>query len=174
MNLAMMILSPICAIGGFLFKLYVDKFTDYRIMVKEKRIKEVEFKLRDFYCPLYTNLKTESLIGNEFVDLKGSIVFEIEKFVMDAHVDNQKIIKMNMVGANPPEKIRAKLSLYYDHITLQKLTYDLQQKSSAESVFIAFMIASKKVPYDKDLVELVRLEINALRKELDTLLVSVV
>ena len=143
-------------------------------MVKEKRIKEIEFKLRDFYCPLYTNLTTESLIGNVFVDLKGSIVFEIEKFVMDAHVENQKIIKSNMVCANPPEQIRAKLAVYYDHITLQKLTYDLQQKSNAESVFIAFIMASKKVPYDKDLVELIQVEIDKLRQELDKLLGSVV
>ena len=174
MNLVMVILTPMCAVAGFVFRLYVDKFTEHHLTVREKRIKQVEFKLNDFYCPLYTNLRAETIIGNEFVNLKGALVFEIERFVLEAHVDNQRIIKTNMVVANPPDKLRTKLGAYYDHVTLQKLTHDLQQKSTAESVFITFMMASKKMPYDKELVALIDAEIGALRRELDAMLNSIV
>ena len=37
----MLILSPICAVAGFIFKLYVDKFTEHKIGLSEKKIKEV-------------------------------------------------------------------------------------------------------------------------------------
>lgn len=172
MSLAV-ILTPIFAVAGFVFRLYVDKFTEFKVTAREKRVKDVEFKLKDFYCPLYSNLQAETLIG-AFDALKGSLVFELERFVLDAHLDNRRIIKEHMVVANPPEALRTRLATYYDHVTLQKLTYDLQQKSSAEGIFVAFMLASKKIPYDKDLVELVDAEIARLRRELDELLGSVV
>lgn len=173
MNLAVVILSPIFAVAGFVFRLYVDKFTEFKVTAREKRVKDVEFKLKDFYCPLFSNLQAETLI-QDFASMKGALVFEVEKFVLDAHLDNRRIIKENMVAANPPASLRTRLATYYDHVTLQKLTYDLQQKSAAEGIFVAFMLASKKIPYDKELVEQVDAEIARLRRELDGLLDSVV
>ena len=164
----MIIVSPICAVAGFIFKLYVDKFSKYQTRVKENRIKEIEYKLKDFYFPLYTNLNNETIVTREFVNLKSNLVFEIEKFVLNGHVENQQLIKKHMVKINPEQSLKDLLIQYFDHITVYKLSHDIQQND-----FNIFFI-TKTIPYPKDLFAKVTTEINKLRLELDTLHNSIV
>lgn len=168
MNLAVIVLSPLCAAAGFMLKLYVDKFTEHKILVKERKIKDLEYKLRDFYFPLYTNLKTETIISGAFVNVKGSaLVLELEKFVLKAHVDNQAIIKTHMVGVNPDKTIQKWLTEYSDHITIYKLIQDV----APDDFILNF---SKKVAYPKELFGLIETELAVLRAELDALHNSIV
>ena len=165
MSIAIIILSPICAAAGFIFKLYVDKFTEHKINLKEKKIKSVEYKLKEFYCPLYTNLNNQTIISRECVNLKGELIFEIEKYVLSTHIDNQSIIKNHMVTVNPDKKIQKLLLEYHDHITVYKLMNDMQTISNSEML----LFLTKSVPYPKQLFELIETELNVLRLELDTL-----
>jgi hypothetical protein len=167
MNTAVIVLSPICAAAGFVFKLYVDKFTEHKLLLKEKKIKDLEYKLKEFYFPLYTNLKTESIVASSFVNSKGSIVFELEKFVLQSHVANQSIIRDHMVCVNPDKTIQKLLTDYSDHITIYKLTHDV-----AQADFLAMF--SKKIAYPKELFVLIETELNVLRAELDALHNSIV
>ena len=168
MNLTMIVLSPICAAAGFFLKLYVDKFTEHRILLKERKIKDLEYKLKEFYFPLYTNLKSENIVSGAFVNVKGkSVVFELEKFVLNAHVDNQAIIRTHMVCVNPDKTIQKLLTEYSDHITVYKLIHDM----APDDFILNF---SKKVAYPKELFGLLETELVVLRAELDTLHNSIV
>lgn len=170
MSITIIILSPICAVAGFIFKLYVDKFTEHRINSKEKKIKDLEYKLKDFYYPLYTNLNNQTIVSREFVHLKGDLIFELEKYVLSTHVDNQIIIKNHMVSVNPDKTIQKLLLEYHDHITLYKLMHDMQTISNSETL----LFLTKSVPYPKQLFELIETELNVLRVELDELHNSIV
>ena len=165
----MIIVSPICAVAGFIFKLYVDKFSKYQTLVKENKIKEIEYKLTEFYFPLYTNLKNETIVTREFVNLKSDLVFEIEKFVLNGHVENQQLIKKHMVKINPEQSLKDLLMQYFDHITVYKLSHDMQQQNDFNLFFI-----TKTIPYPKELFATIDVEINRLRLELDTLHNSIV
>ena len=154
--------------AGFIFKLYVDKFSKYQTRVKENRIKAIEYKLKDFYFPIYTNLNNETIVTREFVNLKSNLVFEIEKFVLNGHVENQQIIKNHIVKVNPEQSLKNLLMQYCDHITVYKLSNDMQRDD-----FNIFFI-TKTIPYPKDLFTKIDSEITRLRLELDTLHNSIV
>jgi hypothetical protein len=167
MSIAVIVLSPICAVAGFIFKLYVDKFTEHKISLREKKIKDVEYKLKEFYCPLYTNLNSQTIVTREFVHLKGNLIFELEKFVLESHKANQLIIQNHMVTVNPDKTIQKLLLEYNDHIIVYKLMMDMQSVSETNNVTVMFL--TKTVPYPKKLFELIETELNVLRLELDGL-----
>lgn len=160
MNSAVLILSPLCAVAGFLLKLYADKYTQHKLSVRERKIASIEYKLKEFYFPFYTNLKSETIVSN--TQIQGDAVFELEKFVLARHVDNQKIIMDHMVAVNPDKTMQKLLTDYADHITLYKLLHDV----SGENFMLLF---SNKIKYPKQLFELVETELNVLRSELDAL-----
>ena len=168
-GIVMIIVSPICAVAGFIFKLYVDKFSKYKTIVKEHTITDIEYKLKEFYFPIYTNLKNETIVNREFVNLKSNLVFEIEKFVLNGHVENQQIIKQHMMKVNPSQPLKELLMQYFDHITVYKLSHEMQKNEDFNIFFI-----TKSLPYPKDLFNKVDSEINRLRLELDTLHNSIV
>ena len=161
-GLVMLILSPVCAVAGFVFKLFVDKFSKHQTMLKRSKIKDIEYKLKEFYFPIYTNLKNETIVSREFVNLKSNLVFEIEKFVLQGHVDNQQIIKAHMVCVNPEPGLKDLLLQYFDHITVYKLSHDMQKTHDFDVFFI-----TKTMPYPKALFAKVETEIARLRLELD-------
>jgi hypothetical protein len=154
------VLSPLCAIAGFLFKWYVDKFTQHKQKVKDKKIKDLEYKLKKFYFPLYSNLKTETILSNSFVNAQENVVFELEKFVLEAHVANQALIRKHMVRVNPVPTMHRLLTAYSDHITVYKLRHD-----TAKDDFLVMF--SKKIDYPKELFVLIETEVDHLRAELD-------
>lgn len=160
MSSAVLILSPLCAVAGFLLKLYADKYTQHKISMRERRVASLEYKLKEFYFPFYTNLKSESIVSN--MNIKGEAVFELEKFVLQCHLDNQKIIMAHMVAVNPDKTIQKLLTDYSDHITLYKLLHDV----SGDNFMLLFQ---NKIKYPKELFELIETELNVLRSELDTL-----
>ena len=167
MNSAVLILSPLCAVAGFLLKLYVDKFTEHKLLLKERKVKNVEYKLKEFYFPLYANLKSESIVSSACVNKKGSIIFELEKFVLNAHLENQSIIRNHMVSVNPDKTIQKLLSEYSDHITV----YNLMHKAAPEDFMLQI---TNKLPYPKELFGLIETELFVLRSELDALHNSIV
>ena len=158
----MLILSPVFAVAGFVFKLFVDKFSKHQIFVKKNKLKDIEYKLNDFYFPLYTNLKNETIVAREFVHLKSNLVFEIEKFVLQGHAENQQIIKAHMVRVNPEPGLKDLLLQYFDHITVYKLSHDMQKTHDFDVFFI-----TKTLPYPKALFAKVETEMARLRLELD-------
>ena len=161
-GLVMLILSPVCAVAGFVFKLFVDKFSKHQTMLKRSKIKDIEYKLKEFYFPIYTNLKNETIVSREFVNLKSNLVFEIEKFVLQGHAENQQIIKAHMVRVNPEPGLKDLLLQYFDHITVYKLSHDMQKTHDFDVFFI-----TKTLPYPKALFAKVETEIARLRLELD-------
>jgi hypothetical protein len=162
MDTVLIVLSPVCAVAGYLFKLYVDKFTDHKLLLREKKIKDLEFKLKEFYFPFYTNLKTEKIVGSAFVDRKSDVVFKLEEFVLNAHLANVAIIKTNMVAVNPDKTLQAALTAYSEYVTV----YTLMQDHSPETGVLGIAV---KFPYPKTLFSLIETELNVLREELDAL-----
>lgn len=161
-GMVMLILSPIFAVAGFVFKLFVDKFSKHQTMLKRMKIKDIEYKLKEFYFPIYTNLKNETIVSREFVALKSNLVFEIEKFVLQGHVENQQIIKAHMVQVNPEPEMKTLLLQYFDHVTVYKLSHQMQKTQDFDIFFI-----TKTMPYPKALFAKVETEIARLRLALD-------
>ena len=162
MDTVLIVLSPVCAVAGYLFKLYVDKFTDHKLLLREKKIEDLEYKLKEFYFPFYTNLKTEKIVGSAFVDRKSDVVFKLEEFVLNAHLENQAIIKTHMVAVNPDKALQAALTAYSDYITVYKLMQDHSPETGVLGIAVKF-------PYPKTLFSLIETELNVLRLELDAL-----
>jgi len=160
MSSAVLILSPLCAVAGFLLKLYADKYTQHKLSLRDRKIASLEYKLKEFYFPFYTNLKSESIVSN--MNIKGEAVFELEKFVLARHLANQKIIMEHMVAVNPDKTIQKLLTDYSDHITMYKLLHDV---SGANFM----LLLANKIKYPKELLSLVETELNVLRSDLDAL-----
>jgi len=160
MSSTVLILSPLCAVAGFLLKLYADKYTQHRISQRERRVAALEYKLKEFYFPFYTNLKSESIVSN--MKIQGEAVFELEKFVLARHLDNQKIIMAHMVAVNPDKTMQKLLTDYSDHITVYKLLHDVSGDDF-------MLLLANKIKYPKELFELIETELNVLRSELDAL-----
>lgn len=167
-SIIMIIISPMCAVAGYIFKFFIDKFSKHKKVIQENKIKDIEYKLKEFYFPIYTNLKNETIVSREFVNLKSNLIFEIEKFVLNGHVENHQLIKEHIMIVNPHNQLKELLSAYYDHITVYKLSHDMQTND-----FNLFLI-SKALPYPKELFVAVEKEMNTLRVELDTLHNSIV
>ena len=168
MDIAFLVLTPLFAAGGFMFRLFIDKMAEHKAMLREKNIKAAEHKLSKFYIPLYTNLNAELLVNRQFVFLKGDLLFEVESFVQAAHAENQQIIRSYMVEVNPKVELQTLLTQYNDHITLYLLSQKMQQRTTT------CLLAKQTVPYPKQLLTTIEAEISLLRMELDALHNSVV
>ena len=155
-----LILSPLCAVAGFLLKLYADKYTQHKLSLRDRNITALEYKLKEFYFPFYTNLKSETIVSN--LKIKGEAVFELEKFVLARHLANQKIIMDHMVAVNPDKTLQKLLTDYSDHITLYKLLHDVSGDNF-------MLLLTNKIEYPKQLFALVETELVVLRSELDAL-----
>lgn len=138
-QISLIIIPPFCAFVGFLGKYILDKREQYLQNVSAKKLEHVETKLKKFYFPIHCNLLRENIIWNKILTFYRSksnmdhvlihkIFWELDKEMLDIHLDNQKIIKENMVEMHIDETLANAFMKYDEHVTI----YNIIRKVSTE------------------------------------------
>jgi hypothetical protein len=131
-QIILIIVPPLCAGFGFLCKYILDKRNEYLQKMNKKKLEEVEFKLKRFYFPIHSNLLRENTIWNKILAFYRSIndenkalhhklFWELDREMLDIHLENQKIIKDNFVEINPNEALSNCLMKYDEHVTIYNI-----------------------------------------------------
>jgi hypothetical protein len=68
-EISLIAFTPICAAIGYLFKYLLDSRGEYLKKINKLKLKEVEFKLKEFYYPIHSNLLRENIIWNKILYL---------------------------------------------------------------------------------------------------------
>ena len=55
-QISLIIVPPLCAGIGYMLKIIFDKRAEYISTLNNTKLKTIEFKLKNFYFPIYTNL----------------------------------------------------------------------------------------------------------------------
>ena len=66
-TISLIIIPPFCTGIGFFVKYYFDRITKNNLFIKEKRLKEVEQNLEEFYFPIFINLWREEVIWKKII-----------------------------------------------------------------------------------------------------------
>ena len=119
-TISLIIIPPLCTGIGFLVKYYFDIVTKNKRFIQEMNLKDVEEKLEEFYFPLYINLCREELIWNKIISNQSDNRFKmcLDKEILETHLENQQIIKKNIIKTKPNDLMYKILMIYEEHITV--------------------------------------------------------
>ena len=92
----LMIVPPFSAFFGFLLKILIENCSDKLKKEKNEKLEKVEYKLKEFYYPIYINLLRENSIWNKIISI---------------YSDNNKMINPNISN---PSIIKSKEKLHID------------------------------------------------------------
>ena len=123
-QISLIIVPPICAFLGYFGKFVLDKREKFKEEIKNKNMKSIENKLKNFFHPIHCNLIRENLIFNKILKfykeddesdkiLINKIFWELDKEMLIIHQENQNIIKDNFVEMHFSEEL-GKLLMEYD------------------------------------------------------------
>ena len=138
-QVSLIVVTPICAGIGYLFKYFLDRRGEYLRKVNETKLRDVEFKLKKFYYPIHSNLLRENIIWNKILafyrsrndnnrELRYKLFWELDREMLDIHLENQKIIQDNIVEIHPDDTLTDTLMKYDEHITI----YNIIRKADTE------------------------------------------
>ena len=66
-QISLIVVTPICASIGYLFKYFLDSRGEYLRKMNKMKLEDVEYKLKNFYYPIYNNLLRENTIWNKIL-----------------------------------------------------------------------------------------------------------
>lgn len=230
-QLSLIIIPPICAAIGFILKSLCNKYSKQNELKRKDNLIFIEFKLKNFYYPIYTNLLREDTIWKKFIRIsnnkkltytntilsKGSrfhkifnnddniilksnnnlddnnilfdsnsdnillldnkpnndtkeiidfidsddyenqkILIELDKEILQIHLNNQEIIKNFFISINPKEELKKVLIKYDEHITIYNILRKINQNTEcAKDLKFPKNFDSK---FPKELVKLIKNE----------------
>lgn len=120
---------------GFVFRFFWER----RMIQIENRKKEysdkIQFKLKNFYYPLYFNLNKLSHLWSVRQEYKKDLEMGhcIEDECLQIHTENQNIIQNNIVEVNPVPKLLDAILLYDKHVTVHKMLCKMKTQFTAKS-----------------------------------------
>lgn len=199
-QLSLIIIPPICGAIGYILKSFCNKYSEKNELKRKDNLRFIEFKLKNFYYPIYTNLLREDIIWKKFIRIsnkkkltytntilsKGSkfhnifkndpnedniilksnnnldddnniifdsnndnillldykpnkdtkdiidlidtndyenqkILIELDKEILNIHLNNQEIIKSHFISINPNDELKKVLIKYDEHITIYNI-----------------------------------------------------
>jgi hypothetical protein len=154
MNDTLIILLPSIVTGiGFLARYFYERHIAFQNEIKNKKLDALNTKLTNFYYPLYFNLERLTNLWNISRDVC------IDDEIIKIHINNQDIIKNNIVSAKPIPKLLHEIMKYDKHVTILKMLRSAECKKTREY----------DAQYPEEFKEIVQQRINAL--ENDALLV---
>ena len=184
-QISLIAVTPICAGIGFLFKYFLDRRGEYLRKLNKTKLEEVEFKLKRFYYPIHSNLLRESIIWNKILafyrsrndnsnkDLLHKLFWELDKEMLDIHLENQKIIKDNIVEIHPNDTITDTLMKYDEHVTI----YNIIRKADTERPTDMDMVnwpSTFGSNYPSEIVTLIEDQLKILKEKQNNLIYSAV
>ena len=183
-QISLIIIPPFCAFVGFLGKYMLDKRDQYLQNINTQKLEIVERKLKKFYYPIHSNLLRENIIWNKILafyrskndvynDFLHKIFWELDKEMLEIHLDNQKIIKENIVETHPDETLVNSLLSYDEHVTIYNIIRKIEtdRPMDMDKVNWPGCFGSK---YPSELLELLEIQLNLLKKEQNELIYSIV
>ena len=131
-QITLIAVSPICAGIGYLFKYFLDRRGEYFRKINNLKLEDVENKLKKFYYPIHSNLLRENIIWNKILsfyrsrngnnkELHNKLFWELDKEMLEIHLENQKIIKDNIVEIHPDDFLTDALMKYDEHVTIYNI-----------------------------------------------------
>jgi hypothetical protein len=183
-QLSLIVISPICAFIGFLGKYILDKRSDYLNNIKKTQLENVEMKLKQFYYPVHSNLLRENIIWNRILsfyrsrnDLDAELVskffWELDKEMLDIHLDTQKIIQENIVKIHPDENLSNSLMKYDEHVTIYNIIRKVETARPTNMDEVNWP-GTFESPYPSELLGLIDKQLKILKDKQTELIYSVV
>ena len=68
-QLLLIIISPLSACFGFLLKIIIEHYSEKIKKINKEKLDLIEYKLREFYYPIYINLLRENSIWNKIISI---------------------------------------------------------------------------------------------------------
>ena len=84
----LMIVPPFSAFFGFLLKILIENCSDKLKKEKNEKLEKVEYKLKEFYYPIYINLLRENSIWNKIIS-----IYSDNNKMINPNISNPSIIK---------------------------------------------------------------------------------
>jgi hypothetical protein len=158
-----LIVSVVSAGVGFCIKYFVDKYSEKQKTITDNLLESINFKLKDFYFPIYYNILRENIIWNKLIKLKNQeeIIVELDVEILKTHLEVQKIIQTNIILVNPKKELLDNLMLYDEHVTIFSALRSIGKKEYP---------VLYDSPYPKGLFKLISEELNLLKKKQHELL----
>ena len=182
--IAIIIVPPICAGIGYLGKSILDKRSEYLKNLKKIELENVQIKLKNFYYPIHRNLVRENIIWNKILtfyrskndldkELLHKFFWELDNEMLLIHIENQKIIKENIVEIHPDNSLTNSLMKYDEHVTIYNIIrkIDNDRKQDIDEVFWPGTFGSV---YPSEILELVEEQLKLLKTKQSELIYSFV
>jgi hypothetical protein len=124
----------------------------------------INFKLKEFYYPIYSNLLRENIIWGKLICISESnkqqdekeIVLELDSEILRIHLIAQKIIQDNIIVVNPKKELLELLMKYDEHVTVF---------NSLRSIGNMEYPSAYNSPYPRGLFEMITQEMEELKKK---------
>ena len=178
--LALIIIPPVFAGLGYIIKFFIDKSYKKIHIINKNKLEEIEFKLKNFFFPIYTNLLRENTIWNKILNVYTSedfkIIFELDKEILLSHLENQKILHEHIISINPSHELLESLNMYDEHVTVYNILRKLEPNTDPTIHSLEHMKypGHFNVPYPIKLTELIHKELNSLREKQENIYNSMV
>ena len=131
MQLLLIIISPFSACFGFLLKILIENYSEKIKKEKKEKLDIIEYKLKEFYYPIYINLLRENSIWNKII----SIYSDKKK---DNLNKNNSISSMDSLLS--PSKMKSAIpnSIFYKTLSEEslKITTNILNETSIELIKI--------------------------------------
>jgi hypothetical protein len=185
-QISLIAIPPICAFIGFLGKYVVDKRTQYLQNINSKKLDIVESKLKKFYYPVHSNLLRENIIWNKVlnfylsindvdteVEFIHKIFWELDKEMLEIHLDNQRLIQNNIIEMHLDETLTNSLMSYDEHVTIYNIIRKVEpdRPMDMDKVKWPAMFGSE---YPREVLGLIDSQLKLLKKEQNDLIYSIV
>lgn len=170
-QIIILFISPLFAIIGFFGRTLYEKRCEKHNRKVRQKLEEVEYKMNDFYYPIYVRLRRENSIWQKIIRIYQQngdyrIINELDGELLNNHLHIQDIINKNIVKARPTPEMKDIIVEYDDHVTI----YNIMRKIGIRDRFPKDFNA----PYPTELMNMITkrlVELQAIQQKLDEELV---
>ena len=187
-EISLIAFTPICAGIGYLFKYFLDSRGEYLKKINKLKLEDIQFKLKNFYYPIHSNLLRENIIWNKILnfyrnknangngnnnELHNKLFWELDKEMLDIHLENQKIIKDNIIEIHPDDSLTDSLMKYDEHVTIYNIIrkVDTERPEDMDDVKWPSSFGSN---YPSEIVNLIEDKLKILKEKQNDLIYSFV
>ena len=134
-QLSLIILPPICGFIGYILKTFLDQYSDKNKIREQKKLENIEYKLKEFYYPILSNLIRENSIWNKLIkinNVNNTILYKKQKFnnifnddPIDLCINTNELNVCNFIEDDDSENNRITIELDKEilliHLSNQKI-----------------------------------------------------
>lgn len=140
-QLSLIIIPPICGAIGFILKSICTKYSEKNELKRKDNLIFIEFKLKNFYYPIYTNLLREDIIWKKFIRISNNKKLTYNNTILS------KGSKFNNIFNNNPND---------DNIILKSNNNNLDEKITDDSNSDNILLLDYKPKNNtKDIIDLI-------------------